>query len=61
MDTDFSAFFFQRISSLASLMIVIIIAAVLGAVIIHQSQKLQELQKPLPLYIKVQAMENDLY
>jgi|GEM_PF-2718845 len=43
--------FSRRVSSFLSLMIVGLIALVLGTVIIVQSRKLEELQKPLPLYI----------
>ncbi|MDD4990472.1 MAG: hypothetical protein PHW31_04205 [Candidatus Pacebacteria bacterium] len=57
----FSEFFFRKISSFASLMIVAFIAFVLGAIIIHQSQKLAELQKPLPLYVKIQEAINADY
>jgi len=42
---------FKRISTLFSLMILVILAAIVGAVIIHKAQKLAELQKPLPFYI----------
>ncbi len=61
MPFGFSEFFFKRISSFASLMFVAFVAFVLGAIIIHQSQKLAELQKPLPLYVNIQKAINADY
>ena len=49
--------FFKRISSLLALTIITVLAAIVGAIIIHQSKKLADLQRPLPFLIATSTLQ----
>jgi hypothetical protein len=51
---------FRKVSTLFSLMVLMILAAVVGVIIIHKAQKLAELQKPLPSYISQKIIKTKL-
>jgi len=53
------AVFSRRVSSFFSLLIIFILSLVVGSWALYQSAKLQKLEKPLPLYIKLQQQIND--
>lgn len=47
----------KKISTLLSLSIIVIISFILAVIIIDQSQRLTELEQPVPLYIFQEMLE----
>ncbi|MCD6500596.1 hypothetical protein J7K42_01090 [bacterium] len=51
MVISYQAIFLRKVSTFLSLMIIIVLATIVGAIIIQQAKNLSALQEPLPLYI----------
>lgn len=54
------AVFSRRVSSFLALSIVFLLALAVASWALYQADKLSELEKPLPLYIKIQQQNDNL-